>query len=76
LVAGTSGLAYAGFAVFAYLGAAIWVSSFLALGYFMGEKWESALHVVHHYLVAICLSLAVMGTLFWWWRFRRRKQNL
>lgn len=72
-VAGTSGLAYPGFAVFAYLGAALWVSSFLALGYFMGEKWESALALVHEYLIAICLGLAVIGTLFWWWRSRRRK---
>ena len=39
--AGTTSLAYAHFAVFAYIGAVIWASVFLSIGYFFGEYWLS-----------------------------------
>jgi len=74
-VAGMSGLEYPGFALFAYLGALLWVSSFLALGYFVGDKWESASEVVDRYLIVICVVAAVAGGFFWSWRLRKRKQN-
>src|SRR5690242_16727655 len=32
------------FAVFAYAGAALWVTAFLSLGYFLGERWKSVEH--------------------------------
>ncbi|HEY1216084.1 MAG TPA: DedA family protein [Bryobacteraceae bacterium] len=73
-VAGTSCLEYPSFALFAYLGAFVWVSSFLALGYFVGEKWESVLAVVDRYLIVICVAVAIAGGIFWWWRLRKRKQ--
>ena len=72
-VAGMSGLEYPGFSLFAYPGGAVWVASFLALGYYVGENWESALKVVDHYLVVICVGLAMIGGLFWWWRLHKRK---
>jgi membrane protein DedA with SNARE-associated domain len=40
IVAGTSGLELPKFALFAYSGALVWVSTFLALGYFLGEQWS------------------------------------
>lgn len=38
-IAGTSGLSYRQFALFAYTGAILWVSSFLSIGYFFGAQW-------------------------------------
>lgn len=37
--AGTSKLEYKDFALFAYTGAVIWVSTFLSIGYFFGNYW-------------------------------------
>lgn len=37
--AGTTYLEYPKFALFAYSGALFWVSTFLSLGYFFGNKW-------------------------------------
>jgi membrane protein DedA with SNARE-associated domain len=50
LVAGSSKLEYHGFALFAYLGAVLWVSTFLFLGYHFGSRWEQILHLVEHNL--------------------------
>jgi len=46
-VAGASKLEYSAFAAFAYTGAAIWIGSFLALGYFLGERWSEVLSLMH-----------------------------
>ncbi len=68
-VAGMSDLEFPAFALFAYSGAAIWVGSFLALGYFVGEKWRAAMGLVHRYtLVAIAVAI-VIGLIVW--RVRR-----
>lgn len=73
LIAGISHLKYWKFAAFAYPGAAIWVITFLTLGYFVGEGWEHASAVVHRYLViggAVCAVLAAMAWLIhrrWGW---------
>ncbi len=37
--AGTSGFSYRHFAHYAYLGGALWVSTFLSIGYFFGKQW-------------------------------------
>jgi len=50
MVAGTSGLEYRSFALFAYTGACVWVSSFLFLGYRFGDHWEQMFHVVQRHL--------------------------
>lgn len=42
LVAGASKVQYGEFAVFAYGGAALWVTAFVTLGYFLGDAWENA----------------------------------
>ena len=72
LVAGMSKLEYRTFALFAYSGAVIWVSTFLALGYFVGENWKPVMLLVHRYtLVFAALALAA-AALIWWVRKRRR----
>jgi membrane protein DedA with SNARE-associated domain len=73
LVAGMSKLEYRIFAAFAYPGAAIWVASFLTLGYVLGDKWQTTFATVHHYLTAIIIAIGVVGAAVWW--LRRKRAN-
>lgn len=75
VIAGTSGLKWPSFALFAYGGAALWVTTFLSIGYFVGEKWELIAEKVHHNLTlisVIVLSLAGVYLLYRWWSNNRR----
>ena len=65
LVAGMSGLEYRKFATFAYSGAGIWVATFLTVGYFVGEEWQTALRVVHRYTLIFVFVLAVIAGVAW-----------
>ena len=51
IVAGTSGLPYRSFAVYAYSGGAVWVATFLTLGYFVGENWRQIAEALHRYVL-------------------------
>jgi membrane protein DedA with SNARE-associated domain len=72
LVAGASRLEYATFARFAYAGAAIWVATFLLLGYFVGEHWRGAMSLVHRYTLAFAIVLGAAAVLTWAIRRRDR----
>jgi membrane protein DedA with SNARE-associated domain len=67
IVAGTSGLSFPGFAKFAWPGGLLWVSTFLALGYYIGEDWERIAEKVHQYLLygSIVLLAGVLGYYLW-----------
>jgi len=74
MVAGTSGLSYPYFAVFAYAGAALWVSVFLGLGYLLGDNWEAAAHMAHEYLLYASIAIGSVVVLYFgirWWLRRR-----
>jgi membrane protein DedA with SNARE-associated domain len=73
LVAGMSGLEYPVFAAFAYPGAAIWITSFLAIGYFVGDNWPAAVGLLHRYVIVIVLIGAGAAAGVWWIRGVRRK---
>ena len=75
LVAGITHLKYWKFAGFAYGGAAIWVATFLTLGYFVGEGWEHATAVVHRYLLIGCGVCAVLGAIAWWIHKKRTSKK-
>src|SRR5262245_57306185 len=47
IVAGTSKLEFRTFALYAWGGGLLWVSTFLTLGYFLGDKWQSIFEVIH-----------------------------
>ncbi len=65
LVAGMSGLKMRRFAAFAYPGAAVWVATFLTLGYSFGDGWEHTSEQVHRYsLIATAVAIAI-GLLVW-----------
>jgi len=74
--AGMSALEPPQFALFAYSGAVLWVSTFLGLGYFLGDRWEAVLRIVHRYAVEATVAGATLGAVLlvarWWWMRRKR----
>lgn len=74
LVAGTSELEYRIFATFAYCGAAVWVATFLSVGYFVGENWQATIALVHRYTLAFAVLLTALAVLGWWIHKRRSQQ--
>ncbi len=66
LVAGMSGLEYPKFALFAYTGAAIWVATFLTVGYFVGENWQVVAATLERYSLLILAVLVPIGAIAWW----------
>jgi len=74
LVAGMSKLDYGKFALFAYTGAAVWVATFLSIGYLVGENWQAVMQAVHHYTLASLLVVAIACAALWWIRIRRAKR--
>jgi membrane protein DedA with SNARE-associated domain len=50
-VAGSSRLPLPVFAAFAYLGGLLWSSSFISIGYVLGDEWEQISVSLHRYLL-------------------------
>jgi membrane protein DedA with SNARE-associated domain len=75
LVAGMSELEFPTFAAFAYSGAALWVTTFLTLGYFVGENWRMALGIIHRYTGAVAIGALVATSATWWLRRRVKKRS-
>ncbi len=65
LVAGIAELPFRRFAIFAYSGALLWVSTFLTVGYLVGDGWQNSSEAIHHYLV-IVISAGLVIALIWW----------
>lgn len=80
LVAGTSGLQWPVFAVFAYSGALLWVTTFLAIGYLVGENWQTMAAQVQRYLgqvtLGLTLSLAAVFSVRWWMKRRSGSNSI
>ena len=75
IVAGTSRLELRAFALFAYSGAAMWVCTFVFIGYHFGPQWHGILTAVEHNLkVASVLAGALIAgyLLSRYWRGRKR----
>ncbi len=53
VVAGTSSLEYRSFALYAYSGGLVWVSTFLSIGFFFGDRWHEVIDVVHKNLLLV-----------------------
>ena len=62
LVAGLSDVRFPKFALYAYAGAAIWVTVFLTAGYLVGESWHRTSESIHRYaLLTTVLAIALIA---------------
>ena len=66
--AGMSELEYPPFALFAYGGAAIWVSTFIGLGYLLGERWKAVEANIHHYMIGFTIAAVILVAAYLVWR--------
>ena len=60
IVAGTSKLELRSFALFAYSGAALWVSTFIFIGYHFGRQWGAILAQVERHLKIASVAAGVL----------------
>src|SRR5438093_1236309 len=72
IVAGSSKLPMAVFALFAYSGALIWSSSFILLGYLFGEEWARLSDTVHQFLIML-VALVILALALYVLVVRRRQ---
>ena len=76
LVAGMSRLGYPTFLAYAWTGGAVWVTTFLALGYFLGENWRQVAELVHRYILYLSVAIIAAGLLWYLlWRNRARSRK-
>ena len=66
--AGMSDLEYPTFALFAYCGAALWASTFIALGYLLGEQWKVVQQNIDRYLVGCVVAAVILAVAYLAWR--------
>jgi membrane protein DedA with SNARE-associated domain len=73
-VAGTTELSFIQFAIFAYLGAILWCSLFLTLGYFSSQHMEHLLEFVIKNIENVILLLGFIGILAFTahWLYKRK----
>jgi membrane protein DedA with SNARE-associated domain len=78
IVAGSSGLEYGTFALFAYAGSVFWTGIFITAGYYLGEQWQAFPQAMTDVALWI-LAAAIFGALAFWgvreYRRRRRRRG-
>lgn len=74
IFAGMTELEYPKFALFAYSGAFLWASVFLAIGYFFGPYWAHILGFMDEHPIEL-LGSVVFIFLFVWWIKRNGKNK-
>jgi len=70
-LAGVLRMRWRAFALFNFLGAAVWVTAIASTGYLFGQHWRSLLRAMQRFNIAV-LIVALAVILFLWWRYRRR----
>ncbi len=70
-LAGVLRMRWRAFALFNFLGAAVWVTVIASAGYLFGQHWRRLARAVQRFDTAI-LMIAVAVILFLWWRYRHQ----
>lgn len=75
IVAGMTGLQYPVFARFAYAGSLIWVSTFLTLGYVIGDAWRAAAENAHQVAGIAAIVIVVVLGIIWYVRYKQHNKS-
>jgi membrane protein DedA with SNARE-associated domain len=70
-LAGVLRMPWRAFAVFNFLGAAVWVTVIAGAGYLFGQHWRALFRAIRQFNIAAAI-VAVAVILYLWWRQRRR----
>ena len=70
-LAGVLRMRWRTFALFNFLGAAVWVTFIASAGYLFGQHWRNLLRAMQRFNIAV-LIVAGAVILYLWWRYRRR----
>ena len=70
-LAGVLRMRWRTFAIFNFLGAAVWVTFIAGAGYLFGHHWRSLLRAMQRFNIVV-LIVAGAVILYWWWRHRRQ----
>jgi membrane protein DedA with SNARE-associated domain len=73
IVAGTSQLSFPAFMTYAWSGGLLWVSTFLTLGYFLGENWRRIAELIHQYVLYVSLALFAAMVVYYLLRGRTKR---
>ena len=73
-LAGVLRMRWRSFAIFNFLGAAVWVTTIAGAGYLFGRHWRTLMRVMQRFNIAVLIVAAVV-VLFLWWRYRRRASS-
>jgi len=72
-LAGVLGMNWGTFAIFNFLGAALWVTVIASVGYFFGRHWYALFRIVKSFNLLVLAAGAAALTIFWLRRSRSRK---
>jgi membrane protein DedA with SNARE-associated domain len=74
-IAGISYLKYQSFALYAYSGAIVWVSTFLSIGYFFGDYWVRILSFIDLNLIEFLVIILCFIATYLFVRFFLKKKS-
>lgn len=75
LTAGIGNVPPRTFALYAFPGGFVWVSTFIAIGYFLGAEWEQLRHNFERGATVAVVVLGIVGLLAWLLKRRRDRQT-
>ena len=77
IIAGISGMHWLRFLIFNAIGAALWVGTWVSLGYLAGDHITTIYHYItlYSYYVLIALAVLIVGYIAWRLRRRRRRRT-
>ena len=73
-LAGVLSMPWREFAVFNFLGAAVWVTVIASVGYLFGRSWDLLARYVRQANIVIA-AIAVLVVLIWWWKSKRNSST-
>jgi ABC-type nickel/cobalt efflux system permease component RcnA len=75
IIAGITGMHWRRFLVFNALGAALWVGTWVSLGYLAGDHITTICHYITVYSYYVLIAVAVFVLAYVAWRLRRRRRR-